>query len=226
MMNGAMDVIKKLFIEGYASVNMSMGIILGCIICTLILAVYVFVVYKWIHKNEFYNKNFNLSLIALAVITAAVILTIQSNIVVSLGMVGALSIVRFRTAIKDPLDLVFLFWSIGIGIICGAGFAAIAVITSIALTIVIFIFSNIHGVKESQLLVVNADSYDIETQIMEIVNAHCDYVKLRAKTMSKNDINLAIEVKVKDQKEMMDGLVTLKAITSLSLLEHDGDVTV
>ena len=181
---------------------------------------------KWIHKIEFYNKNFNLSLIALAVITAAVILTIQSNIVVSLGMVGALSIVRFRTAIKDPLDLVFLFWSIGIGIICGAGFATIAVITSIALTIVIFIFSNIHGVKESQLLVVNADSYDVETQIMEIVKEHCNYVKLRAKTMSKNDINLAIEVKVKEQKEMMDELVTLKAITSLSLLEHDGEVTV
>ena len=225
-MNGAMNIIKKLFIEGYASANMSMGIIFGCIICTLVLAVYVFVVYKWIHKIEFYNKNFNLSLIALAVITAAVILTIQSNIVVSLGMVGALSIVRFRTAIKDPLDLVFLFWSIGIGIICGAGFATIAVITSIALTIVIFIFSNIHGVKESQLLVVNADSYDVETQIMEIVKEHCNYVKLRAKTMSKNDINLAIEVKVKEQKEMMDELVTLKAITSLSLLEHDGEVTV
>jgi len=225
-MNGSMDIMKQLFLEGYASVNMNMGIILGCVICTLVLAIYVFVVYKWIHKNEFYNKNFNLSLIALAVITAAVILTIQSNIVVSLGMVGALSIVRFRTAIKDPLDLVFLFWSIGIGIICGAGFAAIAVITSIALTIVIFIFSNMHGAKESQLLVVNADSHDIESQIMEIVEEHCDYVHLRAKTMSKNDINLAIEVKVKDQKEMMDELVTLKAITSLSLLEHDGEVTV
>lgn len=225
-MNGTMDIMKQLFLEGYASVNMNMGIILGCVICTLVLAIYVFVVYKWIHKNEFYNKNFNLSLIALAVITAAVILTIQSNIVVSLGMVGALSIVRFRTAIKDPLDLVFLFWSIGIGIICGAGFAAIAVITSIALTIVIFIFSNMHGAKESQLLVVNADSHDIESQIMEIVEEHCDYVHLRAKTMSKNDINLAIEVKVKDQKEMMDELVTLKAITSLSLLEHDGEVTV
>ena len=225
-MNGTMDIMKQLFLEGNASVNMNMGIILGCVICTLVLAIYVFVVYKWIHKNEFYNKNFNLSLIALAVITAAVILTIQSNIVVSLGMVGALSIVRFRTAIKDPLDLVFLFWSIGIGIICGAGFAAIAVITSIALTIVIFIFSNMHGAKESQLLVVNADSHDIESQIMEIVEEHCDYVHLRAKTMSKNDINLAIEVKVKDQKEMMDELVTLKAITSLSLLEHDGEVTV
>ena len=222
----AYDILKKLFFEGYASVNMNVGIIVGCILCTLILAMYVFVVYKWIHKNEFYNRNFNLSLIALAVITAAVILTIQSNIVVSLGMVGALSIVRFRTAIKDPLDLVFLFWSIGIGIICGAGFTAIAVITSIALTVVIFIFSNMHGVKESQLLVVNASDISVETQVMDIVGEHCDYFKLRAKTMSKNDINMAIEVKVSGQKEMMDELVKLDSITSLSLLEHDGEVTV
>lgn len=220
------DVLKKLFMEGYASVNMNIGIIVGCILCTLVLAMYVFVVYKWIHKNEFYNKNFNLSLIALAVITAAVILTIQSNIVVSLGMVGALSIVRFRTAIKDPLDLVFLFWSIGIGIICGAGFTAIAVITSIALTVVIYIFSNMHAAKESQLLVINADALDIETPVMEILNEYCEYIHLRAKTMSKKDINMAIEIKVDDQKEMMDKLVELDSITSISLLEHDGEVTV
>ena len=220
------DMLKNLFFEGYASVNMSVGIVVGCILCTLILAVYVFTVYKWIHKNEFYNKNFNLSLIALAIITAAVIMTIQSNIVVSLGMVGALSIVRFRTAIKDPLDLVFLFWAIGLGIICGAGFAAIAAITSIVLTIVILIFTNIYGTKESQLLVVNASSADIETQIMDIVEEHCDFFKLRAKTMSKVDINMAIEVKAIDQKKMMDELIKLETITSLSLVEHDGEVTV
>ena len=222
----ALDTFKMLFMEGYASVNMSIGIILGCILCTLVLAVYVFVVYKWIHKNEFYNKNFNLSLIALAVITAAVILTIQSNIVVSLGMVGALSIVRFRTAIKDPLDLVFLFWSIGIGIICGAGFTAIAVVTSVALTVVIFIFTNMRGVKESQLLVINADSLAIEDKVMEIVEEYCEYVHLRAKTISKQDMNLAIEIKVEEQKEMMHELAELESITSLSLLEHDGEVTV
>lgn len=225
-MDNTMEFIKRLFIEGYATINISIGIIVGCILCTLLLAMYVYVVYRWVHKNEFYNKSFNLSLIALAVITAAVILTIQSNIVVSLGMVGALSIVRFRTAIKDPLDLVFLFWSIGIGIICGAGFAAIAAITSIALTVVIFIFSNIRTAKESQLLVVNADDYNCEEAVMEIVEEYCDYAKLRAKTITKADINMAIEVKVLEQKEMMDKLVKLESITSLSLLEHDGEVTV
>ena len=113
-----------------------------------------------------------------------------------------------------------------IGSAFGAGFAAIAVITSIALTVVIFVFTNMRGVKESQLLVINADTPDVESKVMEIVEEYCDYVHLRAKTISKQDMNLAIEVKVEEQKEMMDELVKLEAITSLSLLEHDGEVTV
>ena len=104
------DVFRKSFLEGYASLDIQIGEILLCMVCTLLLSIYIFHVYKMLNKNSFYNKNFNLSLIALALITAAVILTIQSNIVVSLGMVGALSIVRFRTAIKEPLDIAFLFW--------------------------------------------------------------------------------------------------------------------
>jgi len=223
---GIYDLLKKLFMEGYASVNLTLGIVVGCILCTLVLAGYIFIVYKWINKKSFYNKNFNLSLIALAVITAAVILTIQSNIVVSLGMVGALSIVRFRTAIKDPLDLVFLFWSISIGIICGAGFAVIAVVASIALTVVIYFFANMRTIKDSKILVINANNYEIESQIMEILDEHCEYVHLRAKTISKQDMNLAIEVKVEEQKKLMDELVKLEALTSVSLLEHDGEVTV
>ena len=99
-------------------------------VCAVAVAAYIYAVYKYVNRRAFVNRNFTLSLIALSVITAAIILTIQSNIVVSLGMVGALSIIRFRTAVKDPLDLVFLFWSIGAGIMCGAGFALIAVISS------------------------------------------------------------------------------------------------
>lgn len=220
------DLIKNLFVEGYASVNLTLGIIVGCIACTLLLACYIFIVYKWVNKKSFYNKNFNLSLIALAVITAAVILTIQSNIIVSLGMVGALSIVRFRTAIKDPLDLVFLFWSISTGIICGAGFAVIAVVSSIALTVVIYCFANMRMIRDTKILVINTNDYEIEAQIMNLLDECCEYVHLRAKTISKQDMNLAIEVKVEEQKKLMDELVKLDALTSVSLLEHDGEVTV
>ena len=131
------DIFKKSFLEGYASVRIDVAQIVMCMVITVLIAGYVFLIYRTVNKNAFYNRNFNLSLIALSVITAAVILTIQSNIVISLGMVGALSIVRFRTAIKDPMDLVFLFWSISVGIICGAGLAVVAVVASIIITVII-----------------------------------------------------------------------------------------
>ena len=112
------DIFRKSFLDGYASTNLTVKSILVCMMVTILVSAYIFAVYRLINRNAFYNKNFNLSLPAIAVITAAIILTIQSNIVISLGMVGALSIVRFRTAIKDPMDLVFLFWAIG-GNSCG-----------------------------------------------------------------------------------------------------------
>ena len=118
-----MDLIMKSFLEGYATSELNVGTMFFCMGIAAAIGLYIFLIYKLVNKNSFYNRNFNISLIALTVITAAIILTIQSNIVVSLGMVGALSIVRFRTAIKYPMDLVFLFWSISVGIICGAGFA-------------------------------------------------------------------------------------------------------
>ena len=124
---GIREVIRRSFVEGYATGSLEIDAVFVCILCTAAIAVYIYMVYKCINKNSFYNRNFNLSLIAIAIVTSAVILTIQSNIVVSLGMVGALSIVRFRTAIKDPMDLFFLFWSISVGIChdcCGCFFCA------------------------------------------------------------------------------------------------------
>ena len=149
------DIFKKSFLEGYASSNLTVKSILVCMAITILISAYIFFVYRLINRNSFYNKNFNMSLPAIAIITAAIILTIQSNIVISLGMVGALSIVRFRTAIKDPMDLVFLFWSISVGIICGAGFAVIAVIASAALTVGLLIADRIPIARAPQILLVN-----------------------------------------------------------------------
>ncbi|MCI6174848.1 MAG: DUF4956 domain-containing protein [Clostridiales bacterium] len=182
--------------------------------------------YKILNKNSFYNRNFNLSLIAMAVITAAIILTIQSNIVVSLGMVGALSIVRFRTAIKDLMDLVFLLWSISVGIICGAGFAMIAVIASIVLTILIVLFNSLPGSGKTLILVVNADSYENEADIVKIVRECTQFSKVRARNASKSNLNMAVEVKVDEPSKLIGALLEKEYVKSASLVEHDGDVTV
>lgn len=223
---GIMNIIQKSFLEGYATSDIQIGTIFICMLCTTIIAAYVFLIYKQINKNSFYNRNFNLSLMGMAVLTAAIILTIQSNIVVSLGMVGALSIVRFRTAIKDPMDLVFLFWAIGVGIICGAGFAMIAVIASLALTVIIVLFSMLPNAKGNLILVINAVSFENEKQIMQIIKENCSYFKIRARNVTKTNLNLAVEIQTVKEDVLIQNLIVMDEVISASLVEHDGEVTV
>ena len=220
-----MDLIREYFMQGYAAAQMSLAIVITSILLTAILALYIFFVYKQVNKKSFYNRNFNVSLIAISVITAAIILTIQSNIVVSLGMVGALSIIRFRTAIKDPLDLVFMFWAISVGIICGAGFGAIAIVASLVLTIIILYVSNISVTKDNMILVMNLNDLDAEDNCMELVKKYSKHWKLRAKSVSKSHVNLAIEIETEEEKQLMKELIALKEVMDASMVENVGDVT-
>lgn len=219
------DIFKKSFLEGYASVRIDVAQIVICMVITVLVAAYIFLIYRMVNKNAFYNRNFNLSLIALAVITAAVILTIQSNIVISLGMVGALSIVRFRTAIKDPMDLVFLFWSISVGIICGAGFAVVAVVASIVITVIILLFDRVPAGVTAVILLVNASDYKTEGRIMEIVEKHCRMSQVKARNLTKDKLNMAVEVQTKEGGRLVEELMDVESVTSASLVDHDGEVT-
>ena len=220
------ELINRYFLEGYSAAELTVSTVMVSILTTALLAMYIFAVYKRLNKNSFYNRNFNLSLVSLAVITAAIILTIQSNIVVSLGMVGALSIIRFRTAIKDPLDLVFMFWSISVGIICGAGFVLIAVAASFVLTLIIMYFVSAPQMKGNMVLVLNADNYEIEDEMLSVVEKYCKVWKIKAKNLTKNSINMAIEVETQEQKEMLRELIQLSGVTTASVVENTGDVTV
>ena len=221
---GLIDLLKKAFMEGYATSSITIGTVLMCIGCTVAIAIYIYIIYKIINRNSFYNKGFNISLVIIAVITAAIILTIQSNIVVSLGMVGALSIVRFRTAIKDPMDLAFLFWSISAGIICGAGFAEIAVVASLFITVLIILFSASFKSTGTLVLVVNADSHEREGDIMKAVKECCQYSKTRARNVSKSGMNMAIEVKTSKPSALIDRLMKMDFVTDASLVENDSDI--
>lgn len=219
------DIFKKSFLEGYASVRIDVVQIVICMVITVLIAAYIFLIYRAVNRNAFYNRNFNLSLIALAVITAAVILTIQSNIVISLGMVGALSIVRFRTAIKDPMDLVFLFWSISVGIICGAGFAVVAVVASIIITVIILLFDRVPAGATAVILLVNASDYKTEGRIMDIVEKHCRMFQVKARNLTKDKLNMAVEVQTKEGGRLVEELMDVESVTSASLVDHDGEVT-
>ncbi|MBD5483012.1 MAG: DUF4956 domain-containing protein [Lachnospiraceae bacterium] len=219
------DIFKKSFLEGYASYDISIVTIFVCMIVTVVIAGYIFLIYRLINRNAFYNRNFNLSLVAIAVITAAIILTIQSNIVISLGMVGALSIVRFRTAVKDPLDLVFLFWAISIGIICGAGFAVIALIASVIITLIILLFDRMSVGRCPVILLVNASDYAAEDVIMQVIKKECDMYKIKARNLTKEKLDMALEVKTDRGAELLKELMELEPVTLASLLDHDGEVT-
>lgn len=219
------EVLKKSFLEGYGSVNIDFSTIVMCMLITVLVAMYIFMIYRLLNRSAFYNRNFNLALIALAVITAAVILTIQSNIVISLGMVGALSIVRFRTAVKDPMDLVFLFWSISAGIICGAGFAVVAVVASVIITVIILLCDRMPVGRAAVILLVNSSDYRTEPQIMEIVEKRYENSRVKARNLTKDRLNMAIEVRTQEGGKLVEQLMELDSVISASLMDHDGEVT-
>ena len=219
------DILKNSFLESIAAADVTPQEIFLVMFITTVLALYIFCIYRVLTRKTFYNKSFNITLAALALITAGVILTIQSSIVVSLGMVGVLSIVRFRTAVKDPMDLAFLFWAISIGIICGARLYVIAVIVSIFLTILFFVLDKLPVAKAPKILVVNADGMDAEDKILEVVERLAGYYRVKSRSLSAEQLDMVVELRVKEEKELVKGINGLEGVHAVSLLAHDGEVT-
>lgn len=219
------DIFKKSFLDGFNATDINIYTSAIAFLITACIALYIFVVYRVLTKKTFYSKSFNISLVAIALITSGIILTIQSSIVVSLGMVGALSIVRFRTAVKDPLDLTFLFWAIAIGIICGVGLAEIAILLSLVLTAVIILLNLLPVAKAPMILVVNADILNAESQIIDVVKKYAKHHTVKSRNMTKAGMDLILELRTAEGAELVQDLLTLSCITSASLMSHDGEVT-
>ncbi len=219
------DIFKKSFLEGYSGSEIDIVTILAALGIACVLAFYIFLVYRVVTRKTFYSKNFNLSLAGITVITASLILTMQSSVVLSLGMVGALSIVRFRTAIKDPMDLMFLFWSISVGIICGAGLAQIAVILSVIVTIGVFILERFPIAKAPMLLVVNSIKPDGEDEITDVVKQICGHYRVKSRNITNGELDLVIELRTDKGKELVAKVSEIFSVSSVSLLSHDGEAT-
>ncbi len=217
------DILKKSFLEGYTANDISVQTVAVALLLTAALSLYIFFVYRIITRKTFYSKNFNISLVGVAMITAAIIVTIQSSIVVSLGMVGALSIVRFRTAVKEPMDLMFLFWSISTGIMCGAGFAEFAIILAVLLTVVILILEKLPLIKGSYLLIVNCDNSECEEKIIKVLEDKKTSYKLCSKNMTSTTVDLTIELRSHVQSELVNELMKISGVQSASILEHSGE---
>lgn len=219
------DIFKKSFLEGFSSAEIDTKTIIIALAIASALALYIFFVYRVLTRKTFYSKSFNISMAAITVITAALILTMQSSVVLSLGMVGALSIVRFRTAIKDPMDLMFLFWSISVGIICGAGLAQVAVILSVVVTIGLVVLEKMPVAKTPMILVVNANDIDIEDKIIDVVKRYTKHYKIKSRNMSADVLDFVIEVRSAKESQLVKDIYKVEGVTSVSLLSHDGEVT-
>lgn len=224
-MSSFTDIFKKSFLQSFTNTDISTARIILVLGMTMIIGIYIFAIYRVITRKTFYSKTFNISLVALAVITAAIILAMQSNLVISLGMVGALSIVRFRTAIKDPMDLVFLFWSISVGIICGAGLFEVAILTSVLVTIGILLLDLLPTSKAAMMLVVNAKTLEAETEIQETVKKLCKSSKVKSRNYTKDRLDMILEVRAKEESELIRAVAAIEGIESVSLISHDGEVT-
>lgn len=218
------DVIKKSVLEGFTGNNITTASILVALGITIIIALYIFMVYYFATRKTFYNKSFNISLAIIAVITASIILAMQSNLVISLGMVGALSIIRFRTAVKDPKDLIFLFWSISVGIICGAGMYEIAIVSSLVVTIGLFTLELTPLGNATMLLVVNAQELDAEQDVMKITKQFCKLATVKSRNVSAAGVDFVVECKVKEQNALIKEITQIKGVKGASLIAHDGEV--
>lgn len=218
------DVIKQSVLEGFSYANLSTTKIMTTLLITFAIAVYIFCVYRMVTKSAFYFKNFNVSMAIISVVTAGIILAMQSSIVISLGMVGALSIVRFRTAIKDPMDLLFLFWSIGTGIICGAGLYKVGIIMAVLVTIGILILEMLPIRVSPYLLIVDADTQEAEDDITALLKELGGYYKMKSKNITGEGMDLILEIRTKNDRELVRRISQMEGVSGVSLLAYDGEV--
>jgi len=217
------DVLKKSFLNSFVATGIDTLDICVAIGVTLVIAIYIFVIYRIMNRKNFYNKNFNISLVALALITASIIISIQSSVVVSLGMVGALSIVRFRTAVKDPLDLVYLFWALSIGVICGVGLYKVALLFAIVVTVVLFVLDWIPIAKTPVILVIQGNRRDLEKDIAEVVERLTKYYKVKSRNINKDKLNLILELRIKNGNELLQNICEIQGIEHASVIDHNGE---
>ena len=193
---------------------------------SLLFSFYINIIYMFTTKSTFYSSAFSKTLMGMSIITTAIIIAMQGSLVVSLGMVGALSIVRFRNAVKAPLDLLFLFWAISTGIICGTGYFELALVTSVVMTIVVFGIDLIPVVRSSYILTINGGAKMDEKDILKSIKSMSSSVRVRTRNVTKKEQELLIELKVKKNKnkELVDAVKECNNVNSVSLIFFDGEV--
>ena len=216
------DIFKSNFLENITSVSvldMALALVLA-----FGLGMFIFLVYKKTYSGVMYSSSFGTTLVALTMITTVVILAVTSNVVLSLGMVGALSIVRFRTAIKEPLDIAFLFWSIAVGIVLAAGMIPLAVIGSVIIGVILLVFVNRKSYKNPYIVVIRCDGHDAEAKAKAFLDSKAERCVVKSKTAQKGSVELNMEIRLKDDNtDFVNTLADMEGVSSAVLVSYNGD---
>jgi uncharacterized membrane protein YhiD involved in acid resistance len=217
------DIFKSNFLEKVTSFSILDTIIaLGL---AFALGLFIYLVYKKTFKGVMYSSSFGVSLMAMTLITTLIIMAITSNVILSLGMVGALSIVRFRTAVKEPLDIAFLFWAISGGIVLGAGLIPLAIFGSLFIGVVMLIFVNKKSVDNPYILVVSINGDENEHRVMEYIISKIKKHVVKSKTVSAgNNIELSIEIRLKDMStQFVNEISSIDGVSNAVLVSYNGE---
>lgn len=216
------DIFKSSFLERVTSVSI-LDMMLALLL-SFCLGLFICYIYKKTYNGVMYSSSFSVSLLALTMITTIVILAVTSNVVLSLGMVGALSIVRFRTAIKEPLDIAFLFWSIAEGIILAAGMIPLAVIGCLVIGITLLVFVNRKTYSNPYIVILQCNSHDVEIKAKEYLEAKALRCVVKNKSVSKGLIDLNMEIRLKnDNTDFINELSEIEGVNSAVLVSYNGD---
>ncbi|WP_019849652.1 DUF4956 domain-containing protein [Desulfitobacterium sp. PCE1] len=221
------DLFKNNVLESAVSQFSAVDVSLSLLISFLI-GLFIYAVYKKTFNGVMYSKNFNISLVAMAMITTLIIMGVTSNIVISLGMVGALSIVRFRTAVKDPIDIVYLFWAIAAGIVTGAGQYLLGILGSIVVGVMLILFTYKSSTEIPYMVVAHCQDNSAEKRFLETLSRHVKRHNIRSKAVrSGQGIELTVEVRLKeDDTDFVNQLAILEGIGDVVLVSYNGELAV
>jgi len=220
---GFQDVVKKSFSNLEFSSTLSVSDIGVVLFMTFFTGMFIFYIYRKTFQGVLYTQSYNISLVMVSIVTSLIIMTISSNFILSLGMVGALSIVRFRTAIKDSMDIVFMFWAISIGIANGAGFFKLSVVGTIFIAIILLILTKYKSSSSPYLLIMNYHD-DVHTSILNHIRKEAGKFNLKAKTVKDDNVELTVEVRVKhNDTSFVNNLSKISGVNDVVLVSYNGD---
>ena len=220
---GIIWAIKDSIANSFQNQEITTSMLLAVLIMTGILALYEFIVYQVVLRRSLYNKAFNMSIAVLPFFISTIILCLQSNLVITLGTIGALAIIRFRTAVKDPVDLIFVLWSIHIGITCGCQLYEIAILTSLLATAVLIVLNRISTGMKSHILVLHCKSSDCESEIISLLKKDTRRYRVKSRNYTEKGMDYVFEIFTREIGTLANDLEKSADIERFSLMEYDTD---